>query len=193
VTDVISRNALDIERARAELRRLRHRRNDGLGVMPVLVLAAAIFAVTGEKALAGSAAAGALAALVVGAVAAIRRQDLLTELVAQGDVRSLPSVDRHARRLVSPRGRARLAASIQRAVEAPSLIPLRRIDVARSTLRRLATCLLDPSVPVEPAAAALAHRMMTDGARSPLLNDRIPEHDLRRLLAAIEAGTRPHA
>ena len=95
------REFMDVDAARERLRDLRHRRNDAFGAAGMLVACALIAIVARFTSVAIALASGALAGAAIGIVSRQQRIHLLTRLVAQGDARSLPSVDRHARNLVS--------------------------------------------------------------------------------------------
>ncbi|MFZ0386263.1 MAG: hypothetical protein WAL22_11390, partial [Solirubrobacteraceae bacterium] len=60
-------------------------------------------------------------------------------------------------------------------------------------LLALADAIGDVRVSVSPAAVALCRRLLTDGAGSPLYNPNVPEWELDRVLAAVEAGVSPAA
>jgi len=102
------RQFMDVDAARQRLRDLRHRRNDAFGAAAMLVACALIAVLAHFTSVAIALVSGAAAGAVIGAVSRQQRIHLLTRLVAQGDARSLPSVDRHARNLVSLPQRARL-------------------------------------------------------------------------------------
>ena len=174
--------------AQHRLRELRHRRNDGFGAAALLGGAATGALALGMPHLALVMLCGSLAGLGVGTVARLQRLDLLTRLVAQGEVFELPSVERHARVLVSPRQRLALARGLERAAEPGGVAPASRARIAAPALRRIARVLRDFSRPVEPRMVALTRAMLELGALSPLLNEQIAESELRRLLAAIQAG-----
>ena len=139
--------------------------------------------------------------LLVGAAAAAmgclwahsNLRSTLTQLVAQGDAWSLPAVRAHAARLVDRRWR--IASGLRRVVNScrdPSgemtLVQVDRVDAHWQRLERLAEAFADPQVTVHPVSAALCVRMLREPVTSPLYNPRLPEHELDRLLTAIEAG-----
>jgi hypothetical protein len=158
-----------------------------------LALAGALVAAAG--------AVGAIAAAVLAAGARVARRALVEELAIRDDLAEIPEVARARRRLVAPRHRREVAASLRRiAGEArPSrhdVAPLvvERLGPVRRDLLALAEELerapaLDPRT--MPEIAALVH----DGARSPLLNRAVPESELQVALRRIRfrLATRPVA
>jgi hypothetical protein len=186
---------LDLEAARARLAHLRaallHRLLAAVGVAAAGLIA--LFAVGtswGIPLVLGAAAALALAALSRG-----DRDRLLVRLVAQDDAWRLPEVQAFARRLVLPRGRTRLARGLALAADAgePGVheygtIRPDRASAVVAELRWLAGAIGDLAVPVHPAAAALCRRLLCDAALSPLYNPRVPEEDVRRVVAVIRRG-----
>jgi hypothetical protein len=55
-------------------------------------------------------------------------------------------------------------------------------------LEALARDLLAPGVRVHPASIARCRRLLTEGAESPLYNDRLPAEDVALVLRRIRAG-----
>ena len=184
------REFMDVDAARERLRDLRHRRNDAFGAAGMLVACALIAIVAHFTSVAVALASGALAGAAIGIVSRQQRIHLLTRLVAQGDARSLPSVDRHARNLVSLPQRARLANGVDKATGKSGVALQSRVELVRPQLRQIAVALRDPERPVEPHAVALTMVMLQEGPDSPLLNDRISATELERLVRAIQAGVK---
>lgn len=146
--------------------------------------------------LAFAVAAGAVAAVVVGAFAVDARRRLLLGLVVQGDATSIPEVGELADRLAhDPAERRRIAASLRNAAQAarsgghgPSPIAPGRVGPYVPRLEALADPIADERRTVAPAAVALCRTLLCDGARSPLYNTNLPDRDLDRTLAVVEAG-----
>ncbi len=184
------REFMDVDAARERLRDLRHRRNDAFGAAGMLVACALIAIVARFTSVAIALASGALAGAAIGIVSRQQRIHLLTRLVAQGDARSLPSVDRHARNLVSLPQRARLANGVDKATGKSGVALQSRVELVRPQLRQIAVALRDSERPVEPHAVALTMVMLQEGPDSPLLNDRISATELERVVRAIQAGVK---
>ena len=116
-------------------------------------------------------------------------------LVAQDDAWALPEVRAHARELLRPRERSRLARSLELAARAGDpgfhdmgLVRSDRAWPVAGELRRLARAIGDPAVGLRAPAAALCRRLLCDAAASPLYNPNLPESDLPRLIGLIGAG-----
>jgi hypothetical protein len=188
--------------ASAHLAALRHRMIQMLEWFAALVVLAAVLLVTESVALAGSVAAGAIAALVIGGLAFDERRRLLLSLVAMGDATSIPEVGALADRLANdPAERRRVAASLRTAVSAgrpglagyraPMVVARGRVTLFAPRLLALADAIGDQRVSVSPPAVALCRRLLTDGVGSPLYNPNLPEGELDRVLKVVEAGITP--
>jgi hypothetical protein len=64
----------------------------------------------------------------------------------------------------------------------------RRRSRPTASRRTLADAIADERRNVAPAAVALCRTLLCDGASSPLYNTILPEHELDRALAVVEAG-----
>ena len=169
-----------------------------------LAILAGVLLLTESVALAGSVGAGAVTALVIGGVAFDERRRLLLSLVAMGDANSIPEVGALAERLAhDPAERRRVAASLRTAVRggrvgvagyrAPMVVAQGRVAHVAPRLLALADAIGDQRVSVSPPAIALCRRLLTEGVGSPLYNPNLPEHELDRVLAVVEAGITPAA
>jgi len=185
--------------ASARLAALRHRSHQMLEWFAALVVLGVVLLLTESVELAGSVGAGAIAALVICGLAVDERRRLLLSLVAQGDMNAIPEVLTLADRLANdPAERRRLAAALRvaaRAGRAGSRVP---IVIATSRAARYAPRLLaladaigDERRAVTAPAVALCRRLLSDGLVSPLYNLRLPERELDRVLAVVEAGITP--
>jgi hypothetical protein len=149
----------------------------------------------------GAGAVAAATAVVLSAGATVARHVLLDELVLRDDLAGIPAVARARRRLVDPRRRRETAAAlrglaVQRRVSRHDVAPVvvDRLGPVRGELLAVAEELervraLDPRTMAEIAG------LVSDGARSPLLNAAVPEPELdvmlRRIrfrLATVAAG-----
>jgi hypothetical protein len=149
----------------------------------------------GGDALGISLAVGGAAALGLSALCRADRRLLLLALVAQGDAGSLPEVAALARAVCEMRERARLAGGLRAAAHAgrtgavsTMMVNPARASAAGPRLLALARALEDPGVAVSAPAAALARRLLSEAAWSPLYNPRLPEADLGRVLSVVERG-----
>jgi hypothetical protein len=195
VVSLLDQPPLDLDVARARLATLRaafiHR---ALAGALVEVAGLILLARTGGRWAAPLLLGGAVA-FVLAALSRGDRDRLLVRLVAQDDAWSLAEVRGFASRLLSPRRRARLARGLALAAAAGepglheygTIRPERAMAVVEE-LQWLAGVVADASVPLHPAAAALCRRLLCDAALSPLYNPRIPERDVRRLVAVIRRG-----
>jgi hypothetical protein len=185
--------------ASAQLAALRHRTIQTLEWFAALVVLVVILLLTESVALAGSVGAGAVAALVICGLAVDERRRLLLSLVALGDANSIPEVAALAERLAhDPAERRRVAASLRTAARAsrpgvagyraPMVVAPGRIALYAPRLLALADAIGDQRVSVSPPAVALCRRLLTDGVGSPLYNANLPERELDRVLALVEAG-----
>jgi hypothetical protein len=188
--------------ASARLAALRHRMLQMVEWFAALVVLSVVLLLTESVALAASVGAGAITALAICGLAVDERRRLLLSLVAMGDANSIPEVAALAERLAhDPAERRRVAASLRTAAgsdrtngvgsRAPMVVAPGRIAHYAPRLLALADAIGDVRVSVSPSAVALCRRMLTDGAGSPLYNPNLPERELDRVLAAVEAGIVP--
>jgi hypothetical protein len=186
----------NLSAASARLAELRHRMVAMLEWCVSLLVLGAVLWLIGSPGLALSVAAGAIAALVIGGLALDERRRLVLGLVAQGDAYSIPQVRALADRFANdPSQRRRIASSLRTAaragragIRAPMMVSPGRVVSHGPRLLALATAFEDERRVVSPSAMALCRTLLSDGAGSPLYNPNLPERDLDRVLAAVEAG-----
>jgi hypothetical protein len=183
---------LQVARRRlAELnRRARHRLECTLAVAALGVVVLALYG-------GGSPGVPLLVGAGAGALLTLNARDdrgrLLVRLVAQGDAWAIEEVRSAARRLASSKERGRLSRGLALAADAGRpgpqdfaiVRPERAFSVA-DRLRRLATAIGDPGIPVPASAIALCRRLLSESFLSPLYNPHLSERDLDRILLAIE-------
>jgi hypothetical protein len=190
--------------ASAQLAALRRRMIQMLEWFAALAVLAGVLLLTESVALAGAVGAGAVTALVICGLAVDERRRLVLTLVAMGDANSIPEVGALAERLAhDPAERRRVAASLRTAVSAgrpglagyraPMVVAQGRVALVAPRLLALADAIGDQRVSVSPPAVALCRRLLTDGVGSPLYNPNLPEQELDRVLAVVEAGVVPIA
>jgi hypothetical protein len=139
----------------------------------------------------GAAAIAAGAAAVLWSGASVARHVLLDELVLREDLAEIPEVARARRRLVDPKRRREAAAALrsiagQRRVSRHDVAPIvvGRIAPVRGELLAVAAE-LERARMLDPRTMADIAVLITDGARSPLLNAAVPEPELDVLLRRI--------
>ncbi len=190
--------------AAAQLATLRHRMLQMVEWFVALVVLSGVLLLTESVALAAAVGAGAVTALAIGGLAVDERRRLLLSLVAMGDANSIPEVGALAERLAhDATERRRVAAALRTAARAgrsngigsraPMVVAPGRVAHYAPRLLALADAIGDVRVSVSPSAVALCRRLLTDGAGSPLYNPNVPERELDRVLAAVEAGVSPAA
>jgi hypothetical protein len=190
--------------ASAQLAALRHRMLQRVEWFVALVVLSGVLLLTESVALAAAVGAGAVTALAIGGLAIDERRRLLLSLVAMGDANSIPEVAALAERLAhDATERRRVAAALRTAARAgrsngigsraPIVVAPGRVAHYAPRLLALADAIGDVRVSVSPSAVALCRRLLTDGAGSPLYNPNVPERELDRVLAAVEAGVSPAA
>ncbi|HEX5191763.1 MAG TPA: hypothetical protein VFW09_03110 [Solirubrobacteraceae bacterium] len=187
---------LDLTTATRRLAELRDRTRAAAEWCVALLIGGGLLWLLHSRELAFAVAAGAVAAVVVGAFAVDARRLLLLGLVVQDDATSIPEVGALADRLAhDPAQRRRVAAALRTAARVarsgghgPSPITPSRVGPYVPRLEALADAIADDRRDVAPAAVALCRRLLCDGAGSPLYNTNLPERELDRALAAAEAG-----
>jgi hypothetical protein len=158
-----------------------------------LVGGVAVLALTLDHVLLGAAGlVGAAAAAVLAGGARVARMALVEELAMRDDLAAIPEIARARERLVAPRHRREVAASLRRiAREARTS----RHDVAPLVVERLDAPVrrdllalaeeLERAPRLDPRTMAEIAGLVHDGARSPLLNRAVPESELEVVLRRI--------
>ena len=192
--------ARDLETAATEIRA---RRSRGLQRWAVGLGAAALVPVALQLSplLAVATGLGAVALVLLGALALVRRRLLLEQLALEPDALQIAEVQAYGARLTTPVARARLASSIQSMVRdafrpASRLRCLFLVDRVAAHARELdaiASDLRSPTVRVDPVAAARCRWLLTNAHENPLYDRRLPEAELASLLRRIRAGMEPAA
>jgi hypothetical protein len=163
-----------------------------------LLIGGGVLWLVGSRNLAFAVGDGAVAAVVVGGLAVDERRRLLLGLVVQGDATSIPEVGALADRLAhDPAERRRIAVALRaaacrdRAGQMGATINHRRVAACAPRLLAVADAVADQHRVVAPSSVALCRTLLTDGAGSPLYNPNLPERELDRMLAVVEAGIAP--
>ncbi len=196
-------DARTIDELGVGLRSRRRRAIESLGLAGATVaLAAAVWSVSTPLAIA--LAAGAVVEIVLFLAAFVGRRTLIEQLALDPSAYALPEVEAFGSRLVEPKARARLAASIRSMLDDNAKSEGRRVVAAVYYLRgrvarysreleAIAAALLSPAVRVQPVSAARCRWLLTQAAESPLYNPRIPAEDLGVALRRISDGLQPAA
>jgi hypothetical protein len=189
--------ARQVDRATERLEGLRQKQRGRLAVCIAAAVAAA-FALTDSITLAISLGAGVLVMVLLVISDTCRRRELLARLALNPNAYVLPDVQRYGDQLVAPRGRERLAASLERLLShagTPASYCIgERVNKYRGQIEALADSLRAPRTQVEPTSVALCWQLLTRAAESPLYNGNIPADDLGFQVQRIQAGiSRPVA
>jgi hypothetical protein len=185
--------ARQVDRAAERLDGIRQRRRGRLVALG-LAAAAALVALTQSTTLAISFGLGALVMALLAFSDTCRRRELLARLALNPNAYVVPEVKRYGDYLVGPRGRKRLAASLDRVLSHAGT-PMsycigERVNKFRDEIEALAASLRAPKTDVEPTSVALCWRLLTRAAESPLYNGNIPADDLGFQVQRIQAGIR---
>jgi hypothetical protein len=166
----------------------------GSAATAVVMAALLPFAVAWHVTYLVAVAASLVGALTLAAGCHIARECRLNALIIFPEFAELPELAGKRKRLVSPRNRRALAASIRRTV-APTQ-PARRFDccpvlpdrvaAVRPALLRLASA-LDRNPEPDPASVALIRELLKDGC-GPLYNPNVAAEELRRAITRAGAG-----
>ena len=134
---------------------------------------------------------GVVAAVILGAGAELARTVVLDEWAVREDLGDVPELARARRRMVTDAQRRAMARSlreiaVQRTVPRSAVAPplLARVAPVRGELLAIAEE-LERAPRLDPRTMAELTGLITDGARSPLLNEAVPEPELAVLLRRI--------
>jgi hypothetical protein len=177
-----------IEEAEGQLRELRQEEWSDLA-LAALAMGLALSATVVHPPLAGPFFIGALAVGFLGARAFFRRWDLFDRLLLDGDAYVIPEVRRRAEDIASMQSRRTLAASVRNRLTPLTGFPLAtRVAAAAEELVALASELEDEELVLDPMCAVRCMQLLTNTADSPLLNDLLPEENVRAWIRQIRAG-----
>jgi hypothetical protein len=195
-------NARALDDAREGLHRRRRRMIES-GVLTVLMAGLAVAAWPLFRDFGVALGAGAVMQLALASGAFFARRFQIQRLALDPAAYVLPEVTAFGSRLVQPRTRAQLAASIRslvsesletrgRSLSASAGLYLRdRVWRYSRELDGIARDLLSPAVKVQPVSVARCRWLLTQAAESPLYNSRIPQEDLGSALRQIRSGMQP--
>ncbi len=132
---------------------------------------------------------GAVALTGVGVRAFFLRWELFDHLLLDPDAYAISEVRRAAAKAASMKNRRELAQLLRNRLAPVPGYPVRtRIVEVSDDLAELARELEDDTLALEPWCAVRCEQLVTGVADSPLLNDALPEEDLRSRLNQIRTG-----
>jgi hypothetical protein len=187
--------ARQVDRAAERLDGLRQKRRSRLAVSAVAAAAAGVALwASHSSSLAISLGAGIVVMALLAFNDTCRRRELLARLALNPHAYVVPDVKSYGEDLVAPRGRERLAASLDRMLKhagtPASYCIAERVNKYRGQIEALADSLRAPKTRVEPTSVALCWQLLTRAAESPLYNGNIPADDLGFQVQRIQAGIR---
>jgi hypothetical protein len=178
-------DARAVERAQVELHELKVQ-----GVEDLAVAAAAFGAALACTWLLPEAGApllvGALGVAFLGVRALIRRYLLLEDLAVDRDAYTIAEVRRLALKGASPEHRRHLAASLRQALDGSPYGVNKRVEANRALLEEIVAALEDDRLALDPAAAVVLDRVLTDG--SCLYDSLLPADEQRSRLRQVLSG-----
>ena len=176
-----------VDQADARLRDLRLEERGELG-LAAAALAASVVATEVFPALVAPLFIGGLFVGALGARAMWRRWDLLERLSGDRDAHVIDEVRAFALREATLDRRRSFAALIRSRLFEATLAGEARVLAVADDLEALAVDLEDGDLALDPAAAVACMRLLSDVARSPLLNRELPAEDLRARVLQIRCG-----
>jgi hypothetical protein len=176
-----------VDQADERLRDLRLEERGELG-LAAAALAASVVATEVFPPLVAPLFIGGLFVGALGARAMWQRWDLLERLSGDSDAHVIAEVRAFALREATIDRRRSFAALIRVRVQDAFLASEARILAVADELEALAGDLEDEEQELDPAAAVACMRLLSDVARSPLLNRELPSEDLRASVLRIRCG-----
>jgi hypothetical protein len=176
-----------VDQADARLRDLRLEERGELG-LAAAALAASVIATEVFPPLVAPLFIGGLFVGALGARAMWRRWDLLERLSGESDAHVIAEVRAFALREATMDRRRSFAALIRARLSDARLSGEFRVLAVADDLEALAVDLDDDDQALDPAAAVACMRLLSDVARSPLLNRELPTEDLRAGVLRIRCG-----
>jgi hypothetical protein len=178
-----------VDQADARLRDLRLEERGELG-LAAAALAASIVATEMFPPLVAPLFLGGLFVGGLGARAMWRRWDLLERLSGERDAHVIAEVRAFALREATIERRRSFAALIRSRLHEAALAGETRVLAVAYDLEGLADELEDDDLALDPASAVACMRLLSDVARSPLINRALPTEDLRARVLQIRCGFR---
>lgn len=180
--------AFDLEERERTLRDLRVDGRSDLG-LAILAMGAAVAATILHPPFVMPLFAAALVGLALAGRAFFRRLELVDRLLLERGAHAIPEIRREAERLASMPRRRALAQSLRTKLTPPEGYPMReRILAAADELRALADDLENEELSLDPLSAAECNAFLNDHEKSPLLNDLLPEGNVRSWIRRIRFG-----
>jgi hypothetical protein len=178
-----------VDQADARLRDLRLEERGELG-LAAAALAASVVATEVFPPLVAPLFIGGLFVGALGARAMWRRWDLLERLSGDSDAHVIDEVRAFALREATMDRRRTFASLIRARLSDATLAGETRVFAVADDLEALAVDLEDDDLTLAPAAAVACMRLLSDVARSPLLNRELSTEDLRARVLQIRCGFR---
>ena len=178
-----------VDQADARLQELRQEERVELGLAAV-ALAASLVSTEVLPELTAPLFIGGLVVGLLGLRTLWRRWDLLERLSGERDAHVISEVRALAVREATMERRECFAALIRIKVREAELRSDARVLVVANELEALASELENPELTLEAAAGVACARLLSDVARSPLLNAALPAEDLRSRVRQIRSGLR---
>jgi hypothetical protein len=186
--------ARQVDRIAARLDGIRNQRRERLTVSAAAAVAAIVAQLLVSSTLAISLALGVAFLLALALGDTCRRREMLAILALDPSAYALPDVQRYGDELVAPRGRMRLATSLERVLThagtPASYCIAERVNAFRGEIEALAATLRAPKTRIDPTSVALCWQLLTRAAESPLYNWRLPADDLGFQVQRIQTGIR---
>lgn len=176
-----------VDQADARLQELRQEERVELGLAAV-ALAASLVSTEVLPELTAPLFIGGLVVGLLGLRTLWRRWDLLERLSGERDAHVISEVRALAVREATMERRECFAALIRIKVREAELRSDARVLVVADELEALASELENPELTLEAAAGVACARLLSDVARSPLLNPALPAEDLRSRVRQIRSG-----
>lgn len=176
-----------VDQADARLQELRQEERVELGLAAV-ALAASLISTEVLPELTAPLFIGGLVVGLLGLRTLWRRWDLLERLSGERDAHVISEVRALAVREATMERRECFAALIRIKVREAELRSDARVLVVADELEALASELENPELTLEAAAGVACARLLSDVARSPLLNPALPAEDLRSRVRQIRSG-----
>ena len=134
---------------------------------------------------------GGLGVGVLGLRAALLRWELVERLAGDRDALVIPEVLAHASREATMERRRTFAAMLRRELPLSRRVADARLAAVADELEALACELEDDALALDPVAAVVCFRLLSDVPQSPLLNSGASGEELRSRIRQIRAGFEP--
>ena len=176
-----------IDDAAQRLRMLRREECEDLG-LAALALGLAVGVTQVHPELAIPLFVGGLGVGALGLRALVLRWDLVDRLAGDRDAYVIPEVLAYATRETTMERRRTFAVMLRRELPQAGGVADSRVAAVADDLEALARELEDDDLALEPVAAVVCMRLLSDVASSPLLNSAVPAEELRSRIHQVRSG-----